>query len=330
MTKLKIKKPILIGIILTATALIIAVLLLLLLPKKQPDPRALLAKADTLSEQNLCLTAIVKADPADEASWRQLLLNYQLLGADPLTIEATRLASGFEIELAKDAERQEEPKGKNIGMGGILQGGKRITHYKNANSLATDGETVYLAREDGIYAHYYGIEVKITPAKAERMIAAENGLYFLNSIEKLVQYIARDGHRIENLSAISAVDFAFFEDALWIAGTDGKLYKNGAALENEHTVLELCAAKDRLYAACKEGLAEIAEGKTSLLIPSSLSSLTADESGRLYYINQAGFPAQYAPTLKESTILETKTAIAIGCDEGKVYYLNKKHKIKGC
>lgn len=329
MMKTKVKKPILIGII-SAALVAIAVILLLLLPKKDPNPRALLAEADTLSAQNLCLAAMVKADPADEASWRQLLTNYQLLGADPLTIEATRQASGFEIVLPEEVTVQKEEPGALLGMGGILQDGKKITDYKGANALATDGEMVYLAREDGIYADYHGIEIKLTPAKAERMIAAENGLYFLNATARRVQYIARDGHRIETLSELPAVDFAFFNDILWIAGADGVLYKNGAAVKNVISIAELCAAEGKLYAAGSEGLMEVTASGAEMLLPSPLSGIVSGKDGCIYYIDQNSFPAKFDPALKEASILKTKTAIAIDYDGGKIYYLNEKHKIKGC
>ncbi len=325
MTKLKIKKPILIGIIAAALAGI-AIFLLCLLPKGGADPRALLADAKTLSAQNLCLTAMVQRDPADEESWRQLLTNYQILGADPLTLEATRQASGFAITLPEEVAIQKEEPGALLGTGGILQGGKKITDYENTNALATDGTTVYLARQDGIYATYHGLEIKISPARAERMIAAENGLYFLNATAKRVQYIARDGHRIETLSHIPAADFSFLNGTLWIAGTDGILYKDGSAIESAYPVKELCVAEGVLYAAGSAGLLEITDAGAKLLLSSPLSGIAGGDG--IYYIDRNGYPAKFDPTRKEATILKEKTAIAIGVDGEKVYYLNKKLKIK--
>ncbi len=325
-TKTKTKKFILIGCIAAAVALAIT-LTVVLWPKKAPDPRALLADADRLSEQNLCLMALLQSNPDDEESLRQLLLNYQILGADPLTIEATRQAAGADITLPQEVTLQKEEPGEICGFGGIVQNGIRSTDFSSTGAVATDGETVYLAKESGIWASYHGLEVKISPARAERMIPCENGLYFLNTTAKRVQYIARDGHRTETLSAVPAADFAFLNGTLWVAGADGGLYKGSEHLESDLAFEELCAADGRLYAATAEGLAAITESGAALLLPSPASAITAGNAV-VYYIDENSYPARFDPAKNEAVILKEKTATALGFDKGKLHYLNQKGRIR--
>lgn len=330
MKKLKLKKPVIIGIICGVLLLAAAVLTVVLWPQKA-DPKKLLQQADTLSEQNLCLAAILEQEPENEECWRQLLTNYRLLKADTLTLEATAQAAeqalGHAIEVAEEAAAQPEEPGSILGSGGIIQGGIRLTDYEDANALATDGETVYLARQDGIYADYHGLEIKLTAAKAERMIAAENGLYYLNATARRVQYIARDGHRSETVSALRAADFAYLDDVLWIAGEDGVLYRDGTALQTPQAAEELCVANGLLYAASSGGLMRI--GSTAeLLLPSPVSGIVGGSDGCIYYIDANGYPAKFDPTAMEAAILKEKAAVAIGFSEGKAYYLNESRKIK--
>ena len=322
----KTKKLILISIIGAFSVIVATVLTLLLLPQK-PGPRKLLSKADSLTEQNLCLMAILEQDPQEEESWRQLLINYLILEADPLTVEATKQAAeaavGHTITLPDTVNTQPEKPGSVIGTGGIIHAGCKVTDYRNSNSLATDGETVYLATNNGIEVDYQGLRLPLTSAKAERMIATENGLYYLNATADRVQYIARDGHCTETVSELEAADFAFYKEALWIVDINGK------AIQSDYSITELCVAKGTLYGACEEGLVQIGKSVKPVL-SSPVWGITGGENGCIYYIDTNGFPAEFDPTLKEAVILKEKTALGMGISEGKVYYLNSKLKIKKC
>lgn len=330
MIKFQTKKPVIIGIIIGAAAVAIAVAAVLLWPRK-PDPRKLLQKADSLSEQNLCLTALLEQEAANEELWRQLLANYRILGADPLTLEATAQAAeqavGHAIETAEEVTAQREEPGSILGTGGIIQGGIKLTDHAGANALATDGETVYLAKDTGIYAYYRGLEVQLTAARAERMIAAENGLYYLNATARRVQYIARDGHRSETLSELPAEDFAFLDGVLWIAGSDGVLYRDGTPVETPLAPKELCVAGGVLYAAADGGLMQIGTAPETVL-PSPVRAIAGGTDGCVYYLDQNGYPAKFDPAAPEATILKEKTALAIGFSEGKAWYLNENGKLK--
>lgn len=326
MNKNNAKKLILFSII--ATLLAGGILAAVLWPRK-PDARALLAKADCLSEQNLCLLAILEEEPGDEECWRRLLTHYQVLGADPFTLEASKQAAeaaiGHALTLPEESESAPEEPGKVLGPGGILQEGIRLTDYEGANALATDGETVYLATQEGIDAVYHGLRIRLTAARASRMMAAENGLYFLNATARRVQFIARDGHKTETLSPIAAADFAFLEDSLFILGADGAVYRDGTVLETLFAPAELCTAGGSLYAGGREGLMEIGGER---LLSSPVFGMAGGEDGRIYYIDQNGYPACYNPATREAVILREKTAIAIGWSEGKAWYMNENRKIK--
>lgn len=323
------KKPVLIGIIIGVA--VMGVLAAILLWPRKADPRKLLQKADTLSEQDLCLTALLEKEPANEELWRQLLANYSILGADPLTLEATAQAAeeavGHAIEAAEEVTVQPEEPGSILGTGGIIQGGIRLTDHKNAEALATDGETVYLSKEEGVYAYYHGLELQLTAARAERMIAAENGLYYLNATARRVQYIARDGHRSETVSSLQAEDFAFLEGVLWIAGSDGVLYRDEAPVETPLAPKELCVADGVLYAAGDGGLMRIG-GTAETVLPSPVRSITGGTDGCVYYVDQNGYPAKFDPLATEAVILKEKTALAMGFSEGKAWYLSQNRKIK--
>ena len=310
--KLLIILPILGGIIIGG-----AVAAVLLWPKA-PDAEEIFAEADRLSEQNLCLRYRLQEDPSDEESRRQLLLNFAVLGADPLTILGTK--GEYDITLP-EVEVQREEAGAVLGAGGIIDRGVKMTDYADCGAVVTDGETVYYATGDGIYADYHGLKVKLVGARAERMMAAENGLYFLNATARRVQYLARDGHRIETVSPISALDFAFLEGKLWIAGRDGKVYCDGVAVESA-AMRELCVLDGVLYGICEEGIAEVGG---AVLLHSPAFGLVAGDA--LYYIDRYGYPARLDPLLKESAILREEEVVAVGYSEGKAYYLNQKRKV---
>lgn len=324
MTKLKLKKP-MIWTVSVLLALGLAAGLFLALRPQKADPAALLTEAEKLTEQNLCLMALMKQEPQNEEYLRQLLLNYQRLGADPLTIAATK--GDKQIELPDNVTLQKEEAGKPMARGGLVQAGYKSTDFKGCGAVATDGETVYLAREDGLYARYHGLELKISPARADRLTPCENGLYYLNTVTHTVQYITRDGHRVETLSAVPATDFLFFEDALWVAGADGGLYKEDALWSRDYFFEGLAAAAGRLYAATAEGIAQVTETGAEILLPSPNASLSAGD-GKLYYIDENGYPARFDPEEREAVILKEKTALAVGFDRGHGYYLNEKGKIK--
>lgn len=321
---MKLKKPI-IWTVSVLLALGLAAGVFLALRPQMPDPQALLAKAEKLSEQNLCLMALMEQEPENEEYLRQLLLNYQRLGADPLTIQATK--GGKPIELPENVTLQREEAGAPKARGGLVQDGHKITDFNGCGAVAADGETVYLAKEDGLYARYHGLELKLSPARADRLTPCENGLYYLNTLNRTVQYIARDGHRIETVSAVPAVDFIFFEDALWVAGADGGLYKEDQLWSSDYAFEGLAAAAGRLYAATAEGIARVSETGAEILLPSPNASLTAGE-GKLYYVDENGYPACFDPEEREAVILKEKTALAVGFDRGHGYYLNEKGKIK--
>ena len=335
MVKLQQKKPILIGVISAAVLLLAAgiLLLLLLLPGRKADPRSLLAKATALSEQNLCLTALLEEDPQDEESWRRLLVNYQILGADALTQQATAQAAatalGHEITPAEETDSAPEEPGSVIGTGGIVHGGLTISDYPGANALVTDGETVYLAMSDGLYADYHGIRVRLHAARAERLIAAENGLYYLGG-DGLVRYIARDGHKTTLLSAVQAADFAWLGGDLWIAGTDGALYKNDQRIESTLPASTLCTAGVQLFACGGEGLFTVDDSGAELLLSSAVSAPVGGSDGCVYYIQENGYPARYDPAAGEAVILTEEEAVALGCSEGRIYYRNNAGKIRKC
>lgn len=320
--KTKTKKTLIIISIIASVLIAVGILLPFLLIKRaqKPDARALLAEAEGLSEQNLCLLAILREEPGDEQARRRLLTNYACLGADPLVIEASK--GGLEITLPEAESQREEP-GELLGCGGILQGKARITHYKDCGGVATDGETVYLAKSDGLYAGYHGLEIKLSPARAGRMIAAENGLYYLNTLVRRVQYIARDGHRTETLSPIEAADFAFSDGKLWIAGRDGTLYCEGVR-QDAPKIQELLASEGAIYAVTDQGLWKAGEG---ILVPSSLHHLVSG-GGMLYYLNETGFPCRYDPATKEAVILKETTALSLGYSEGSLYQFTPKRTIK--
>ncbi len=302
---------------------------LFLLPKKAPDPRILLENAATRSEQNLCLLAILEKDPEDPEAQARLLENYQVLGADPLTIAAT--AQKFGVTAPETKEINPEEPGKLISTAGIA----KRKQYKDTYAVADGADTIYYATNEGIYADYQGLKVKISGIRAEGMTAAEGGIYFINTDQKKVQYLARDGHKIQTLSMIDAQNFAFFQGQLWIVGTDGTLYCGDTPMETSAPIRMLAATADTLYASFNDERSRAAGvlafdtvGNSSALLSSPAFSLFGGSDGNLYYINEFGYPMCYNTETKKATILIEKKAVAVSYEEDTVYYLNEKGKIK--
>lgn len=329
MVMIKRKKQIFLWVLILALLIGAAAAAFVLLRPKRPDAKALLEEAESLSEQNLCLTALLEKEPENTAYQEQLLANYAALGADPLTLYALEQKYGIQAKPA--ARTAPEEAGVLLNRGGIAG----MPNYKNSYSVAQGADTTYYATEDGIYADYCGLKQRIAAIGASHLIAAENGLYFLNDIQRKVQYIARDGHKIETLSPIDAVSFAFFNDALWIIDTNNDLYCNEKKIKTEYKVRALAAAPDTLYAACNdEGgaamgvLALDKAGVSSMVLPSPALSIFGGEDGCLYYINEFGLPMRYRPATKEASFLSEKKAIAVTYEEQNVYILNEKGKVK--
>ncbi len=303
--------------------------LLLLLPKKRPDPRALLQEAQNLSAQNLCLMAILEQEPEDIEAAEQLMENYRALGVDPLTLYATGQTYG--LPAGESRGDQAEEAGRILSAGGIA--GRK--DHKGAYAAARGADTIYYATNEGIYADYRGLKVKISGILAEGLTAAEGGIYFINTDQRKVQYLARDGHKIQTLSMIDAQSFAFFNEKLWIIGKDGALYCDGAAMETPAPLRMLAATADTLYASINDESGRAAgvltvdrEGRIQEALPSPAFTLFGGSDGCLYYINEHSYPMRYDPQAKEAAILAEKKAVAVTCEDGTVYYLNEKGKIK--
>ena len=306
-----------------------AIALLLLLSPKKPDPKALLETAATRSEQNLCLLAILEKEPEDQEAQRQLLENYRALGAEALSILALEQRYGITAPTAE--ETAPEAPGKILNAAGLA--GR--TDYKDAYAVAQGAGTIYYATKEGVYADYQGLQVKISGILAEGLTAAEGGVYFINADQKKVQYLARDGHKIVTLSLIDAQSFAFFNENLWIAGTDGALYCSGTAIETPYPVRMLAATEDTLYASFNDESGRAAgvltvdkDGNCETLLSSPAFTLFGGKDGCLYYINEHGHPMRYDPEQKQASILTEKKATAVSFEDGTVYYLNEKGKIK--
>lgn len=324
-----IKKRILLwSLICVLAAGLIAAAFFLLRPQS-PDAKALLEKADSLSEQNLCLMALLEKDPENRLYQEQFLANYITLGADPLTIYALEQTYGIQAE--PTTQTAPEQAGAVLHRGGIAG----IPKYKGSYSVVQGTDTTYYATKEGIYADYYGLRQKIASIQASNLISAENGLYFLNDIQRKVQYIAQDGHKLETLSPLDAISFAFFGDALWVVDTKNELYRNGVKIQTEHPIRALAATPNTLYAACNDEtgaamgvLALDNAGNSSMVLPSSALSIFGGEDGCLYYINEFGLPMRYTPATKEATFLSEKKAIAVTYEQQAVYILNEKGKVK--
>ena len=332
MIEIKNKKTIRIILIFLAAALVLGLLFFLFFSREtEPDPYALLEEATCLSEENLCLTAILQQEPQSTEYRTRLLKNYRSLGADELTLLAAR--GDFDLPLP-EAAAAPEAAGAILGYGGIYSNGHAYTEREDGDAVAAAGETAYFATENGIYADFKGLQVLISPARADCLYAAENGLYYLNSMEKRVQYVARDGHKTETLSAIEAQSFTFLNDTLWIVGTDGRLYCEDKPMESEQTFRTIAAAGTTLYA---EGYDY--EEKTSLglflwdgtrfkqVSFSPVSALIGGFDGLAYFINEGGYPACYDPENVSVSILAEESASAVCHDNGDVFYLNAEKEL---
>ena len=323
------KKQILLWVLIAVLLIGAAAAAFVLLRPKKPDAKALLEEADSLTKQNLCLMALLEEESENTAYQEHLLANYATLGADPLTLYA--LEQKYGIQAAPAAQTAPEQAGALLNRGGIAE----MPNYKNSYSVAQGADTTYYATDEGIYADYCGLKQRIAAIGASHLIAAENGLYYLNDVQRKVQYIARDGHKIETISPMDAVSFAFFGDALWIIDTNYDLYCDGRKIKTEHKVRALAAASDALYASCNDesgaamGVLSIDQnGAASMALPSKALSIFGGEDGCLYYIHDFGLPMRYQPATKEASFLSEKKAIAVTYEQQAVYILNEKGKVK--
>ena len=319
------KKPMIIGIISTLSA--IGIVLLLLLPKKAPDPYSLLAKAQGRIAQNLCRLAILEENPEDEGIRRELLISYQQY-AEPLTLysaqqEAEKLLE-HAITLPEGVESDPQVSAAVGTEASVAQGGFNLKDVYRADGMVSDGTIIYFTTDQGIYANYKGLEIKLTHLSANRMIPAKEGLYFLSTLENTVKYLAGDGSYITTLSYRKAKDFTFIDDTLYILDTEGRIYAGETRLETP-IFNELCTVGGTLYACGESGLYTVGT-ETKQITASSLSRLTAGEDGALYYLNEEGYPCRLKDG--EAVILKEKTATAIGQTKNDVYILNKKGKIR--
>lgn len=318
------KKPMIIGII--GAAFTIGIFLFLVLIKPTPDPYKLLAQAEGRIAQNLCRMAVLEENPADEAVRRDLLISFRQY-ADPLTFHAAAQKAeavlGHPITLPEGAESRPQASPALSESSTIAQGGVTLKDFPQADGLAASGAITYLSAEDGIYAHYKGLSVKISPRPADHMMPAEEGVYFLDAAERIVKYLAGDGSFITALSFIEAKDYGFLNGVLYILGTDGRIYTREEPIAEGFT--ELCVLGDTLYAAKDSGLYRLAE-QAEQITASPLSHLTAGEDGALYYLNDQNYPCRLKNG--EASILKEKEAAAIGQTNGRVYYLDPKGKIR--
>lgn len=300
-----------------------------LLRSHTPDAKALLTQADTRSKQNLCLLALLEEEPENRAYQEQLLANYSALGADPLTIYTLEQKYGTKAQSAIQTAPEEA--GAILNRGGIAG----MKKYNDAYSVAQSADTTYYATVEGIYADYCGLTRQIAAIGAGNLIAAENGLYYLNDTQRKVQYIARDGHKLETISPIDAISFSFFKGQLWIIDTNYDLYCDGTKVQTAYKVRDLAATSDTLYAACNDEsgaatgvLAIDKNGTASMVLLSPALSIFGGEDGCLYYINDFELPMRYNPATKEASFLSKKPAIAVTYEDQNVYILNEKGKVK--
>jgi len=320
------KKPVLIGII--CTAVTIGLLTTLLLWPKAPDPYACLNKAQGRIEQNLCRLAILEQNPTDESVWTELLAQYQQY-ADPLTLYAAQQkaqeALGHPLLAApgitpSPAVSVPLAEGSTLAQQGIL-----LKDFDRGDGLAVSGPITYLSAADGIYACYKGLEIKLAGVKAQVMIPAQEGLYFLNLAEHKVQYISGDGLWLTTLSTLPTVDFAFCQGALYQLDPAGNLYRDGQPLDRP-ALHEICTLGDTLYGLGPEGLYRVEDAQR--LVTSPRSGLTAGEDGCLYYLNEYRYPCRYDPQQQEGVILKEQEVTAVGQTGDRVYILTEKGILK--
>ena len=65
-----------------------------------------------------------------------------------------------------------------------------------------------------------------------------------------------------------------------------------------------------------------------MVLTSPALSIFGGADGCLYYINEFSLPMRYSPITKEAVFLSEKEAIAVTYENGTVYTLNEKGKIK--
>ncbi len=314
------KKPVVIGIII-GILLLLGAGIFLLSGSRKPNAKAILAETKRYDLQNICLLALLEEDPKNQDYWQQLLDQYQALGADPLTIYAARQ----EAKEQTGADLSPTPGAGSFTPGapikptadnGLAHGGK------NFYAGAYDGTAVtYLAAEDGLYAEYRGIRVRLAPIRADRLLPAENGLYYINTTQHRVQFIATDGGTIRTLSTLDAMDYAFLDESLYILGTDGVLYHNGTQIDLPGPGQRLAATNEGLFVALEEGIYSVGEKKT--IYDEKANQLMAHE-GVLYFINDAGYPCRLKPGDAQATLLKKAKAISLDQEQ----YLSSKNKLK--
>ncbi len=311
----------LIGLIIGAALLIAAAFLLW---PAEPDPYALLQKAQSPVAQNLCRLAILEQEPDNEAVWTELLAQYQQY-ADPLTLYAAQQkaqqALGKPVLLTEEVSARPAVSEPLVEGSTLAQRGRRLTDFKDADGLAAGDTVTYLSTAEGIYACYEGLRLKISGAKAQVMIAAREGLYYLNLLEKKVQYIRGDGLWVTTLSPLDTLDFTFCNGQLYQLDTAGRLYRDGTLLEGMEWA-ELCSLNGTVYGVCTQGLCDVE--KRTVLTSSSLQGLCAGEDGCLYYLNEYRYPCRYDPVDGQAVILREQEAVAVG----QGYYMDPKGKIR--
>lgn len=320
------KKPAWIGIIVGLLLLLGAGLFFLLSPKK-PDAKTILAETERYDLQNLCLLALLEKDPENADHWQRLLDQYQALGADPLTVYSTREEAKKQtgLDLSPTPEAGIFTPGaplRGSAENGIAPAGKALP--KGFYAGAYDGSAVtYLAAEDGLYAEYRGIRVRLTPVRADRLLPAENGLYYINTTQHRLQFMATDGGNIQTLSTVDAVDFAYLGEDLYLLDTAGALFRNGEALELPARGKRLAVWEDRLYISLESGIWDLADQK--MIYNQTAVQLVAGEDG-LYFLNEEGFPCRWDGA--EATVLKKKQVLTPEPQGNKLFYRNTKNSIK--
>ncbi len=321
------KKPAWIGIIIGFLLLIGAGIFLLFSPKK-PDAKAILAETKRYDLQNICLLSLLEKEPGNQAYWQQLLDQYQAMGADPLTIysakEQAKQQTG--VELSPTPEAGIFTPGaplRSTAENGIAPQGKALP--KGFYAGAYDGAAVtYLAAEDGLYAQYRGIRVRLAPIQADRLIPAENGLYYINTTQHRLQFIAADGGNIKTLSTVDAIDFACLGEDLYLLDTAGALFRNGEAIELPAPGKRLAAMGDSLYIALENGIYSLSE--KSLIYEEKTNQLIAGEQ-ELYFLNKDSELCRLIPG-ESAEVLKNISAISLDRYQNTVWYLSSKNKIK--
>ena len=116
---------------------------------------------------------------------------------------------------------------------------------------------------------------------------------------------------------------------------EGTLYCGDKTIKTPSPIQSLAATRDTLYAAylgedaSAAGVLTIsAEGQCETLLSSPAHGLFGGADGCLYYLNEQNCPMRYDPQTKEAAILAQKRARAVTYEEGRIYYLTEKGKLK--